>query len=63
MSILPEFIVFIWLLPLALYVVLPLAMLSIYLLGRFIHFMLFPKKLQVDQEVPGIPEGRLEKIR
>jgi hypothetical protein len=62
MSFLAEYIVYIWLLPLALYIVLPLSMLAVYLIGRLIHFMLFPKRLQVDEEIPLMPESRLEKI-
>ncbi|BHH82516.1 hypothetical protein [Desulforhopalus sp. 52FAK] len=63
MSVISETIIFIWLLPLALYVVLPLSMLMIYLLGRLIHFMLFPKRVVQEEIAPGLPVGDFEKVR
>jgi len=63
MSHLPDFIVYIWLAPLALYAVIPLLVLAIYLLGRFIHFMLFPKRVLQEEQELDVPAGEFENIR
>ena len=63
MSVIPEVITFLWLLPLTLYVVLPLLMLVAYLLGRFIHFMLFPKRVIQEEIAPGLAVGDFENVR
>lgn len=62
MSILPNIIVYIWLLPLALFIVLPLSMLVVYLLGRLVHFMLFPKRLAQEEAVSALSADDLEKV-
>lgn len=63
MSTLPEIIAYIWLIPLFLFVILPLSMLVVYLLGRLIHFMLFPKRILDREPIVNMPEAELEKVR
>lgn len=59
---LPDVIIYIWLLPLALYVVLPLSLLGVYLLVRLIHFMFFPRRPKVHKHTPDSALNEWEKI-
>ncbi|MFT5726824.1 MAG: hypothetical protein ACI8PB_000956 [Desulforhopalus sp.] len=61
MIISPDYIVYIWLIPLVLFVLLPLSMLVVYLFVRFLHFMFFPKKMREVKVQSGIPERKMEK--
>ncbi len=63
MSILPDIIVYIWLLPLAVFIVLPLSMLVVYLVGRLVHFMLFPKRMLEEDTAAVLHEGEPYKAR
>ncbi|MFT5699489.1 MAG: hypothetical protein ACI8ZB_002349 [Desulforhopalus sp.] len=60
MSILPDVIVYLWLIPLSLYVVIPLSMLGINALSRLMHFMFNPARPKVKRD-PSVPEAHLQK--
>ncbi len=49
MSILPDVIVYFWLLPLFIYVVFPLSLSVLYSLGRLMHFMFNPAPPKVEK--------------
>ncbi len=57
-----DYIVYIWLLPLILFIILPLCMLVVYLLGRLIYFMLFPRRMREQEVESTIPEKDMEKV-
>lgn len=61
MSILPNVIVYIWLLPLAVFILLPLSMLAVYLVARLAHFMLFPKRVLEEDLSTVVHEGEPSK--
>lgn len=61
MDIRTDIIVYIWLLPLLLFVVIPLCMLAVYSVWRFIYFMLFPRRMREQKVEKKIPERDLEK--
>lgn len=62
MAILSNVIVFIWLIPLGLNIVLPLLLLVAYLLVRFIYFMLFPHRLRGKKKKTDLPQALMGKI-
>ena len=57
----PDYIVYIWLIPLVLFVLLPLCMLVVYLLVRLLYFMFFPRRMRVQKVQSGIPGRKMEK--
>jgi len=59
---LPDYIVYLWLLPLILFVVLPLCLSLVYFLGRFIGFMLFPRRMREQEVKATIPERDMEQV-
>jgi hypothetical protein len=60
MIISPDYIVYIWLIPLVLFILLPLSMLVVYLFVRFLHFMFFPKRMRGLKVQSDIPERKME---
>lgn len=62
MIIRPDYIVYIWLLPLTLFIIIPLCMLAAYLLVRFIGFMLLPRRFREQEVQTTIPEQDMEKV-
>lgn len=58
----PGYIVYIWLLPLVLFIILPLCMFVVYLLGRFIYFMFSPKRMREQDVESTIPERDMGKV-
>jgi len=62
MSNIPDYIVYIWLAPLVLYVVIPVLTLTVYLVGRLVHFMLFPKRVLQEEKGLAVPAGEFENI-
>lgn len=57
----PDYIVYIWLIPLIVFILLPLSILVVYLFIRFLHFMFFPKTMREVKVQSGIPERKMEK--
>ena len=62
MIIRPDYIVYIWLIPLIIFVLLPLCMLVVYLLGRVIRFMFFSRRMREKKVQSTIPERDMEKV-
>lgn len=58
----PDYIVYIWLIPLVLFILLPLCLLGVYLLGQFIVFMLFPRRKREQKRKQTLPERDMEKV-
>jgi len=60
MIISPDYIVYIWLIPLVLFVLLPLSMFVVYLFFRLLQFLFFPKRMREMKVQYGIPEQKME---
>lgn len=58
---LADYIVYLWILPLVLFIVIPLIMFSCNAFARFIYFMFNPKRARVTQLDEDIEEERLGK--
>lgn len=62
MDIRTDIIVYIWLLPLFFFVILPLSMLVVYTFWRLIYFMLFPRRMREQEVEEDISERNIEKV-
>jgi hypothetical protein len=62
MSFTTENIVYIWLAPLVIYILFPLATLAMYCFWRFVYFMFNPLRSRVKDNVPDVEVGDLEEI-
>lgn len=62
MDIRTDIIVYIWLLPLFFFVILPLSMLVVYTFWRLIYFMFFPRRVREQEVEEDISERNIEKV-
>lgn len=62
MDIRTDIIVYIWLLPLFFFVILPLSMLVVYTFRRLIYFMFFPRRMREQEVEEDISERNIEKV-
>jgi ABC-type Fe3+ transport system permease subunit len=62
MDIRTDIIVYIWLLPLFFFVILPLSMLVVYTFWRLIYFMFFPRRMREQEVEEDISERNIEKV-
>jgi len=62
MDIRTDIIAYIWLLPIFLFVILPLCVLVVYSFWRLIYFMLFPRRMREQEVEADIAERNMEKV-